>query len=192
MKDFSASGIVILALAFASCATFKASDEKPANLEEFVADPIMCAEMSLRSDVPIKNEIIHEASIMGNRFLVVLKYREGGDEKEFTPHLMPGYNNVSLVGEVEENGDSPLIVYRRYVVIEMWRFYPEKKAKACYLWTIGDDSVSMKVMLEDFSGKFLGERPVFIESRDAEKLKTFSKQLMNTILKMLKEPVPGV
>jgi hypothetical protein len=192
MKGLWASGIVTLTLAFASCVTFKASDEKPISLEELAADPAMCTEMRLRSDVPIKTEIIHEASIMGNRFMVVLRYREGGDEKQFTPNLMPGYSNISLVSEVEENGDSPLFVYRRYAAIEMWRFYPEKKAKVCYLWTIGDDSMSMKVMLEDFSGEFLGERQVFIDSRDTEMLKTFYKQLMNTILKIIKEPVPGM
>lgn len=163
MKDLSPSVIVILTLAFASCVTVKASDEKRANIEEFAADPIMCTEICLKRNVPIKNEIIHEASIMGNRFLIVLIYREGGDEKEFTPNLMPGYNNISLVSEVEEHGDSPLIVHRRYASIEMWRFYPEKKVKVCYLWTIGDDSISMKIMLEDLSGEFLGERPVFLE-----------------------------
>ena len=192
MKDLSASVIVILTLALASCITVTASDEKPANIEEFLADPIMGTEICLRRDVPIKNEIIHEASIMGNRFLIILIYREGGDEKEFTPNLMPGYNNVSLVSEVEEHGDSPLIVYRRYAVIEMWKFYPVKKVKVCYLWTIGDDSMSMKVMIEDLTGEFLGERPVSIESRDSEKLKAFYEQLMNTMLKMLKKSIPGV
>ena len=189
MKDLSSSVIVITALVLASCVT--ASEEKQANIQEFLADPLMCTEIRLRGDVPIKNEIIHEASIMGDRLMIVLRYREGGDEREFTPNLMPGYNNISLVSEVEENTNGPLIVYRRYAVIEMWRLHPEKKAKVCYMWTIGDDSVSMKVMLEDFSGQFFAERPVSVNPEDCEKLKAFCEQLMKTMLKTLKQPIPG-
>ena len=143
----------------------------------------------MRNDVQIKKEIIYEPSIMSNRFLIVLRYREGGDETELTPELKAGYNNISLVSEVKSGTDSPLIVYRRYCVVEMWRFYPEKKVKCCYLWTIGDDALDMKVMLETLGGEFLGERLITLDASHTSKLKAFYEQLAKRMLDLLEEPL---
>jgi hypothetical protein len=175
-----------------SCATVRTSVDKPVSLYELDIDPVACTEISLRNDVPITKEIIHEPSIMLNRYLIVLRYREGGDEKQFTSDLRAGYNNVSLVSEVAAGTDNPLIVFRRYCVIEIWRFFPEKKAKVCYLWTIGDDSTNMKVMLEGLGGEFLDERFIPLNALDIAKLKSFAIQLTRIMVDMLKEPVPDL
>jgi hypothetical protein len=84
----------------------------------------------------------------------------------------------------------PIIVYKRYCVIEMWEFYPKKHIKHCYLWTIGDDSSSMKIMVEDLGGQFLDERSILLDALDIAKLKTFCKQLSEDMVEMLKEPSP--
>jgi hypothetical protein len=127
---------------------------------------------------------------MLDRYLIVLRYREGGDEKQFTSDLEAGYNNVSLVSEVAAGSDNPVIVFRRYCVIEMWRFVPEKNEKYCYLWTIGDDSTNMKVMLEGLGGEFLDERIIPLNASEVAKLNAFYMQLTRIIVDMLKEPVP--
>ena len=146
----------------------------------------------MRRDVQITKDVIHEPSIMLDRYLIVLRYREGGDKKQFTFDLGAGYNNVSLVSEVAVGSNNPLIIFRRYCVIEMWRFVPEKKVKYCYLWTIGDDSTNMKVMLERLGGEFLDERIVPLSALDMDRLKAFSMQLTRIIVDMLKEPVPDL
>jgi hypothetical protein len=173
-----------------SCATFQTSVDRPASLYELQIDPVACTEISLRDDVRITKEVIHEPSIMLNRYLIVLRYRTGGDEKQFTSDLGAGYNNVSLVSEVAIGTDNPLIVFRRYCVIEMWKLVPEKHVKYCYLWTIGDDSTNMKVMLEGMGGEFLDERIISLHVSDIAKLKAFSMQLTKTMVEMLKEPAP--
>src|SRR5271157_4446349 len=104
-----------------SCATVRTSVGGPVSLYELKIDPVACTEISLRDDVPISKEVINEPSIMLNRYLIVLRYREGGDEKQFPSDLGAGYNNVSLVSEVAIGTDNPLIVFRRYCVIEMWK-----------------------------------------------------------------------
>jgi hypothetical protein len=173
-----------------SCATVSPSNEIPFDLNDLIVDPLWCTGILLRNDVQIKKEIIHEPSIMSNRFLIVLRYREGGDETEFAPELKEGYNNISLVSEVKTGTDIPLIVYRRYCVIEMWRFYPEKKVKCCYLWTIGDGALDMKVMLETLGGEFLGERVITLGASYVSKLRAFYEQLAKKMLDMLEEPLP--
>jgi hypothetical protein len=182
--------IAFVSCVLVSCATISFSKETPLNLDDLNVDPLWCTGISLRNDVQIKKEIIHEPSIMSNKFLIVLRYREGGDETVFTPELKAGYNNISLVSEVKIGTDSPLIVYRRYCVIEMWRFYPEKKVKCCYLWTIGADALDMKVMEETFGGEFLGERLIILDDSQISKLKTFYEQLAKRLLDLLEEPRP--
>jgi hypothetical protein len=183
---------LILAFSLTSCATVRPSVDKPISLYELNIDPLACTGISLRGDVQITKDVIHEPSIMPDRYLIVLRYREGGDEKQFTSDLGAGYNNVSLVSEVAAGSDNPLIIFRRYCVIEMWRFVPEKNEKYCYLWTIGDDSTNMKVMLEGLGGEFLDERIVSLNALDVAKLKAFSMQMTRIILDMLKEPVPDL
>jgi hypothetical protein len=173
-----------------SCAAVSSSNKTPFSLDDLNVDPLWCTAISLRNDVQIKKEIIHEPSIMSDRFLLVLRYREGGDETEFTPELKIGYNNISLVSEVNSGTDRPLIVYRRYCVIEMWRFYPEEKVKCCYLWTIGDEALDMKVMEETLGGEFLGERLITLDDSQTSKLKAFYEQLAKRLLDLLEESLP--
>ena len=132
----------------------------PDDLSVLNVDPLECTGISLKEDVTIRKEIIHEPSVMQNRFMIVLRYREGGDEKEVAPGLVPGYINISFVSEVEQTKEIPLIMHQRYCVIEVWRLYPKSERKVCYLWNIGDRGVSMKLMLEDIRGRFLSERQI--------------------------------
>jgi hypothetical protein len=180
---------LISACGLISCATAMVSAEKPENLNVLNVDPLACTGISLRTDVPITRDVIHEPSVMLNRYLIVLRYREGGDEKEFTSDHAAGYNNVSLVSEVAEGTDNPLIVFRRYCVIEMWKFFPEKNIKHCYLWVIGDDSTNMKVMLEGFGGEFLDERIIPLTASDISELKSFFLQLIKIILDKVEESI---
>ena len=191
MKKTSCPAIIaFISCVLISCVTANPSNETPFDLNDLKVDPLWCTGISLRNDVQITREIIHEPSIMSNRFLIVLRYREGGDEAELTPELKAGYNNISLVSEVKTGTDIPLVVYRRYCVIEMWRFYPERRVKCCYLWTIGDDAMDMKVMLETFGGEFLGERAITLNASYVSKLKAFYEQIAKKMLDMLGEPLP--
>jgi hypothetical protein len=179
----------IFALVLSSCTSVRTSDAKSVGLHEPDVDPLACIGISLKADIQVTKEVFHERSIMPDRYLVVLRYREGGDEKQLTPELEAGYNNVSIVSEVAAGTDNPMIVFRRYCVVEMWRFIPHKNQKYCYLWTIGDDTADMKVMLEGLGGEFLDERIVPLGTLDIAKLRTFATQLTRTIIDMMKEPI---
>ena len=181
--------ILIVACTLTSCATVRAATSERRSLNDLIIDPLECTNVSLKQSVAVYKEIIHEPSIMANRFLLVLRYREGGDEKEYAPYLSTGYNNVSLVSEVGTSID-PIVVYRRYCVIEMWKLDPKENIKNCYLWTIGDDSASMKVMTEDFGGQLIDERTVDIDAQGIVKLTVFCKKLSKDLVDMLKEPGP--
>ena len=127
---------------------------------------------------------------MQNRFMIVLRYREGGDEKDITPNLMPGYINISLVSEVEQTEEIPLIIHQRYCVIEVWRLYPKSNRKVCYLWNIGDRDISMKLMLEDIRGRFLSERQIPLREDDISQLKAYYLRLTKIFVESLKEAPP--
>ena len=108
MKKTSCPAIIaFISCVLISCVTANPSNETPFDLNDLKVDPLWCTGISLRNDVQITREIIHEPSIMSNRFLIVLRYREGGDEAELTPELKAGYNNISLVSEVKTGTDIP-------------------------------------------------------------------------------------
>ena len=180
---------IVSCIAF-SCTTIQPSQRKQVDLGSLPIDPLECIGLSLRNDIHVKTEIIHEPSIMFGRYLIVLRYREGGDEKTYSPGLGLGYNNVSLVSEVAANDERPLVVYRRYCVVEMWKFYPDEERKSCAIWTIEADSASMKVMLEGIDGEFIDERIVSLTKDDVDKLTDFYRQLAQEVLDKLEGPVP--
>ena len=173
-----------------SCVTVQPSQKQRIDLENLPIDPIECIGLSLRNDVHVKAEIIHEPSIMFGRYLVVLRYREGGNEKAYSPDLGLGYNNVSLVSEVAANDEKPLLIYRRYCVVEMWKFFPDAELKSCAIWNIEADSASMKLMLEGIDGEFFGERVVSLTKESVEKLTDFCRQLTQEMIDKLEGPVP--
>lgn len=160
------------------------------NLKELNPDPLECISISLRNDILVQEEVIHEPSFMQNRFMLVLRYREGGNEPEFSPSLMPGYTNVSLVAETEQKKGGPLMIHRRYCVIEMWRFYPDKGSKTCSLWQIGEEQVSMRVLLEDLRGRFISERSIALSEDQASRLRKFFVELWNNIGKRTRKAPP--
>jgi hypothetical protein len=181
---------IAVASSFAfSCATAQPAQRPHVELENLAVDPVECIGLSLRDDVHIGIEIIHEPSIMPGRYLIVLRYREGGNEKAYSPNLGLGYNNVSLVSEVAANDEKPLIVYRRYCVVEMWKFYPDEDMKSCTIWSIEVRSANMKVMLEGINGEFLGERIISLSKDSVDKLTSFYKQLTQEMLDRLEGPV---
>ena len=181
---------ILDSLMVTSCATAEPSVTVPDDLTILNVDPLECTGISIKKDVIIKKEVIQEPSVMQNRFMIVLRYREGGDEKEVTPSLMPGYINISFVNEVEQTKDIPLIIHQRYCVIEVWRLYSKNNRKVCYLWNIGDRDVSMKLMLEDIGGRFLSERHVPLREDDVSQLKAYYLRLMKVFVESLQEAPP--
>jgi len=179
-----------LSLMATSCGTVPPSDALSDDLTILNVDPLECTGISLKKDIPIKREVVYESSVTPNRFMLVLRYREGGDEKEVTPGLMPGYINISYVSEVEQTKGMPLIVYQRYCVIEIWRLYPKSDRKVCYLWKIGDREIAMKLMLEDLGAKFLSERQISLSEDEKSKLKAYSLKLIKIFVASLKEAPP--
>ena len=103
---------------------------------------------------------------------------------------MPGYINISLVSEVEQTEEIPLIIHQRYCVIEVWRLYPKSNRKVCYLWNIGDRDISMKLMLEDIRGRFLSERQIPLREDDISQLKAYYLRLTKIFVESLKEAPP--
>ena len=182
--------ISIASCVLIACVTNQPSQKPELDLGNLFIDPLQCVGLTLRSDIHVRSEIIHEPSIMFGHYLIVLRYREGGDERAYSAELKLGYNNVSLVSEVAANDEKPLIVYRRYCVVEMWKFYSEERKKACSIWTIEEDSASMKVMLEGIDGEFFDERIVPLSKEDVETLADFYQELTKKMIGKLEGPVP--
>ena len=180
----TAASAMLAALVCVSCA------KPPEDLSTLTVDPLECTALSLRRDVKIRVQTIHEPSFMQNRFLVVLRYREGGDETEFNPKQLPGYTNVSLVVEAEATRDDPFVVLSQYSVIEIWSLNPETKTRICHLWSIGIKDVSMKLLLEDFNRRFLAEKQIALTPAQVVRLKQFYARLMGTFLERLRKS-PG-
>jgi hypothetical protein len=183
--------IAIASCVLITCVTNQPSQQPELALGDLFIDPLQCVGLTLRSNIHVRAEIIHEPSIMFGRYLIVLRYREGGDESAYSPELKLGYNNVSLVSEVAANDEKPLIVYRRYCVVEMWRFYQEERRKTCSIWTIEEDSASMKVMLEGIDGEVFDERIVPLSKEDVETLTHFYQELTRKMIGKLEGPVPA-
>lgn len=192
MLNATAALGVMAALATATCTTAESGGAVLDDLSKAYVDPLECTTLSLKSGISITKEIIHEPSVMKDRFMVVLRYREGGDEKSITPAIMPGYVNISFVSEVEQSQGLPLIVYQRYCILEVWRLYPKSDRKICYLWNIGDRGVSFKLMLEDIRGRFLAERDIPLAEAEATQLRLYASYLMKELVKTLKEPPPDL
>lgn len=180
----AAAPAALTVLICASCASPRE------DLSSLRVDPLECTALSLRRDVQIHMQTIREPSFMRNRFLVVLGYREGGDEAEFNSRQLPGYTNVSLVVEAESTRENPFVVVSQYSVIEMWSIRPQTRTRVCQLWRIGLKDASMRLLLEDFNRRFLAERQISLNDEQVQRLKQFYARLLGIFLDRLRKS-PG-
>ena len=191
-KARTAVSCAILALMLTCCArNSSASKAIPPDLSKLDVDPLECITISLNKEIEIKKQVIYEPSIMQDRFMMVLRYREGGDEKKYDPKLLPGYKNVSVVIEAKQGKGVPLVIYRHFSVIEIWKVDAASKTKICYLWTIGKNEASLKLLLEDFSRRFVAERQITINDEQVVQLKAFYTRLLARFFERLKIAPPS-
>ena len=182
----------ILATVLACCAGNRTSRAMPFDLSTVKVDPLECTTISLKKDVETKRQIIREPSIMQDRFIMAFRYREGGDEKEFDSRLLPGYKNVSILIEAEQSKNAPLVIYRHFSVIEIWKLDEQSKTKLCYQWTISKNAASLKLLLEDFSRRFIAERQIPLNEEEVVRLKAFYVRLLAIFLERVNGASPSV
>ena len=77
--------LILVGLTVASCATTEPSVAVSDDLTTLNVDPLECTGISIKKDVTIKKEIIQEPSVMQNRFMIVLRYREGETKRTSPP-----------------------------------------------------------------------------------------------------------
>jgi len=178
----------ILLAALVGCT--RGSEPKPAppDLATLAVDPLACTTLTLKREIKLQQEVISEPSVMEGWVIMALRYREGGGEREYDPKLSPGYTNVSVFIEVKQSEQVPLVVYRDFSVVEIWRLDGRTHTKLCCLWTINRNEASLRLMLEDFGRTLLAERNVPLNDEQVAQLKAFHHHLLARFLEMLRNP----
>jgi hypothetical protein len=141
----------------------------------------------LRNDILIKKDVIHEASFMQDWSLLVLKYEESEAMKAGALTSARTYLKVFLTSAVKEKTDGSISIGERHCVVEIWTLSPSGKTKTCRMWSISDEEVWLKLVLEDVAGGYLSERQIPLDAVEVARLKSFSRQLLQVFVDRLDE-----
>ena len=180
-------GSIVLLFLATSCATTPSSEQVPPDLSSISVDPLECTRISLRNDIPITKDVIHEQSFMQDWSLLVLKYQESEAIRPEAPKTVRTYLNVFLTSEVKEEADGSMLIGERYCVVEIWTISPNEKTKACRMWRVGDNEVWLKLLFEDITGGYLSERQIPLGTSERVRLKSFFRQLLQLFMERLNE-----
>jgi hypothetical protein len=138
------------------------------DLSQLDIDPSKFAKIALRDDVQIKAALISAGKAAPSRTRwYALEYLEHENRKGFVPDGESEYANLFLVSRVDRSGEDSKIVTDRYLVVDLWHYYPTRGIKTCHQWTIWEDDpesaptrASFQFLVEDFNNVVLGERQV--------------------------------
>jgi hypothetical protein len=90
------------------------------------------------------------------------------------------FTNLYLVSQVERLGEGRAAIKERYLVINLWHYYPSPGVKTCHVWTIWDGELNparsratFRLLVEDFNNTFLGERQGRLDGPTIDRLTEF-------------------
>jgi hypothetical protein len=157
-------------------------------------DPQRFTRIVLRDGVPIETAAIRAGAARPDTRWVVVQYVEQENRKGFVPPREAEYANLYLVGEVERAGKESGTLRDRYLVVELWHYYPARGIKTCHQWIIWEDEgqsrptrASFRFLVEDFGNVFLGEREVQMDAPTLERLGDFTVQVKRALMRRAKD-----
>jgi hypothetical protein len=164
------------------------------DLSALLIDPQSFTRITLRDDVEIATATVRAGAAQPGARWVVVQYVEQENRKGFAPPRESEYANLYLVGEVagaREEGGTPR---ERYLVVELWHYYPARGIKTCHQWIIWEDEeqsrptrASFRFLIEDFGNVFLGEREVRLDAPTLERLGDFYVQVKRALMRRAKD-----
>jgi hypothetical protein len=158
-------------------------------------DPSRFVRIALRDDVEIKTAVIRAETAATRRTLwYVLEYIEQENRKGFAPERESEYTNLFFVNQVERTAEDRTMVRRRYLVVDLWRYYPVQGIKTCHQWTIGEDDLPsgptrahFQFLVEDFDNAFLEERIVSLDPLTLKRLGDFYLEVKGFLSQRVKD-----
>jgi hypothetical protein len=168
-----------------SCATSSKAILAELSPDAWDIDPQRCLSLKLRQDTEIQSEVIRAQDAASARLSwYVVKYVEQENRKGFIPQSAADYVNTFLVNVVETQGGG-IRVTSRYLVVDMWRYLPERGIKTCHQWTLWDDDldekpdrVDFQFFIEDFENHFLEEHRRAIDPMTMKKFTGFYHEVV--------------
>ncbi len=144
-------------------------------------DPQKFMTIELRNDIEIRTAVIRSAATaMSRTRWLALQYVEQENRKGFVPDHESEYANLFLVRKVEGGEGDAGTIRERYLVIDLWHYYPREGIKTCHEWMVWEDDLnskptrgSFRLLLEDFNNVFLGERHAPLDARTVDLLGDF-------------------
>jgi len=177
----SCAGMAVVVLwVLTSCASPSIVTRMP-DVSNLNVDPQKFLTIVLRDDIEIETAVIRaSAAAMSRSRWLVLQYVEQENRKGFVPDRESEYANLFLVREVQAGGGHGGAVRDRYLVVDLWHYYPRDGIKTCHEWTVWEDDgesvparASFRLLVEDFNNVFLGEQHASLDPRTVELLGGF-------------------
>ncbi len=175
-------GAVFVAVSLlASDSPTSAGSMRTPDLSQLEVDPSKFTKIGLKDDIAIKVAVISAGRAASPRTRwYSLEYVEHENRKGFVPEGESEYVNLFLVSQIEQSRAGESIVKDRYLVVDLWHYYPAQAIKTCHQWTIWEDDpksaptrASFQLVAEDFNNGFLGERQVPLDPPTLERLGGF-------------------
>ncbi len=175
--------LTLVALALAMSATACLHLEPltfPLDLSTLEMDPTKFLQIAFRDDVAVTVGAIRGASGPPSTRWLALEYVEHENQKGFVPTEDVEFTNLYLVSRVERLGEERETIKERYLVINLWHYYPSRGVKTCHVWTIWDRELnpqrsraSFRLLVEDFNNAFIGERQAQLDDPTIDRLTEF-------------------
>jgi hypothetical protein len=164
------------------------------DLSTLEMNPLKFATIALRRDVEVKATVLGAAAATTARtHWYVLEHQEHENRKGVFPEREAEFVNVFLVSHVERTGADRGVARNRYLVVDLWHYYPTRGIKTCHEWTIWEDDpekrptrVAFRFFIEDFNNVFLEERKAPVDARAVAQLVNFYVETKRLLLEKVR------
>ncbi len=181
---------VALAICVAACLRVE-SLRPPLDLSTLEMDAAKFLQITFRDEVVVTvGGIRVDKSGPPNTRWLALEYVEHENQKGFVPSQEMEFTNLYLVSQVERLGEGRAAIKERYLVINLWHYYPSSSVKTCHVWTIWDGELNparsraaFRLLVEDFNNAFLGERQARLDDLTIDRLTEFYGRARAFLLK---------
>jgi hypothetical protein len=178
----------------ASCAPSSTTQGPTLDFSTLEINPLKFEMIALRTDVEAKATVLGAAPAATARARwYVLEYQERENRKGFVPKRETEHVNLFLVSQVEQIGADRDVVRDRYLMVDLWHYYPARGIKTCHQWTIWEDDpkerptrAAFRFLIEDFNNVFLGERNAPVDARAVAQLGDFYVKTKRLLLERVR------
>ncbi len=185
---------IVIVVSLSCCASFGPTATPAFDYEALNIDPSECTKISLRQDIDITARTIYEDSALPGQVMVVLQYVELPYYDVASIDNARDYVNIYLVSSLSIVDPNNMAASYRYLVTDLWRFYPEKAIKLCLQWSIWEEKLgeaptkaTFQVLIEDLEGRFLEEHIVPVDQQLQEELAAYYDRMRQAIRDKLED-----